>query len=833
MKKRYILVAFAVLASALTGCSNDTVTNKQVERVPNKEVSYSGSDYVTISESDEMALLLEPSTGNIRWQNKKTGTYYETKLTDQGLADTDTLSDLVVNYFSGKDSDKYSSTSEMNSYDYGVCMNTMSYEELEDGVRIVYDISSDTVTYKDFPAYISEERMNDLILQYLDDKGKKAVLNQYRLTSSGIYARKTNKEQPLAGMVAPQLYNYFYTEGHYTYDELAIDNAEHGKEDETPVKQSVVVSVDYYLDGNDLIVRIPTGEIQSNKEYPLKSLEVLPYFLSTDRTDGYLFVPDGSGALIYLDNHKLQEYQFSARYFGGDVLMGVDNYEASPVMMTLPVYGIKTGDAAVLGIIEQGAEVATLETYINGYYSGIPLTRTSLSFAIRDEQTVASYSDSATPFTLKKTSDDYYSDDIQIRYCFLADEDADYTGMAKAYQNYLLEQDALAQNSMEDQAPLFVELLGLIDKQKYFLGIPYEGTEVLTTFSQAQEILTDLESRGIQNMKVDYDGIVNGGINQRAISKVEVTKELGGQQGLKKLQSVAQSLGATIYPNVNLQTLSTSKGLNKNHKSFLLSGELAQRYSYDLIENKAKKASKYPTYIVSPTYMTNYIEAFETSYQTLGMNTLASDDFMTFIAANYKKGEQVSMTNAIPYYMDSLELLSGNHNLMLSNPISLAYRNVTYVTDVPTENSGLKILDASVPFVQMVLDGYVTYSSEKVNQDTKDLNDDLMKAMETKSALKFTFMSADTTVLQDTTNNDVFMAEYSTWSDIIGDYYEEYNAFYQVVKDATIVEHELIDRNENLVKVTYSNGIKAYFNYSDIDVVMDGRTVSAHTYVYQ
>lgn len=831
MKKRYYMIGLAVLVCAFTGCSKDTASDKQVERVPGEALTLSGSDYVTVGESDSMELLIEPTSGNIRWKNKQTGKYYETKLVDDGLTDTETLSDLVVNYFSGKESDKYSTTSQMNSYDYGVQMDTMSYESIENGVRVVYDICSDSVTYKDFPAYISEERMNDLILQYLDDKGQKAVLKQYRLTSKGIYARKTNKDQPLSGMAAPQLYNYFYTEGHYTYDELEADNAEYGKEDETPVKQSVIVSLDYYLDGDDLIVRIPTGEIQSNPEYPIKSLEVLPYFLSSDSTDGYLFVPDGSGALIYLDNTKLQEYQFSSRYYGGDILQNAETYNSTPSYMAMPVYGIKSDDTAVLGIIEKGAEVATLETYISGYFSGVPLSRASLNFAIRDDQTVASYSDSSTPYTLKKTSDDYYSDDIQIRYCFLEDDQADYSGMANVYKEYLNKNEAIAKNEVEDQAPFYVELLGEIDKEKYFLGIPYEGTVTLTTFKQAKEILSDLASKGIGNIKVDYDGIVNDGINQRPVSKVNVASDLGGKSGLKSLMTYAESIGATVFPNINLQTVSTSKGLSKNNKSFFLSGDIGQIYSFNLVSQAARKADKYATYIVSPTYLTEYVNKFQSSYKKLGIDSLASDDFMTFIAANYKKGENFSMTNAIPYYVEALDELSKNQTLMLSNPINLAYKSVNYITDVPTTNSELKILDAAVPFMQMVLDGSVNYSSEKLNNGTKDLTKDVMKAIETKSALKFTFMAADTSTLEDTTANDIFMAEYSTWSDEVQGYYNEYNDFYQKVKDATIVKHEIMNRNTDTIMVTYSNGVQVYLNYGDADAVINGVTVRANSYI--
>ena len=48
-----------------------------------------------------------------------------------------------------------------------------------------------------------------------------------------------------------------------------------------------------------------------------------------------------------------------------------------------------------------------------------------------------------------------------------------------------------------------------------------------------------------------------------------------------------------------------------------------------------------------------------------------------------------------------------------------------------------------------------------------------------------------------------------------------------------ITEHELYDRNEYLRVVTYSNGAKVYFNYSDVDETIDGVSVPALSYVIQ
>lgn len=815
----------------LTACSNDTTVSKEpVERVPGTAVEYTGSDYITVAESDNRYLKLNPSTGTFRLEDKETGYYVESNMANvDGISDNTAISDYVYTYYSGSANDKYASYTTMDSYNYAVLNDTLSYEELENGVCMVYSLGSDAITYKDFPTWITEERMNELVLQYLDDSQTKVLNGAYNLSNTGVYVRKYSETNQLKGLGATELYRIFYEVGHYTYEELEYDAQEHDKMDDLPNRQNIQFSVDVYLDGDDLVVELPVEEMSYELDNPLRDITFLPYMMSSNSTDGYFFVPDGSGALIYLDNNYTG-YQYSARYYNGDILTNATTYTSFKNEMTLPIYGMKSDDMAVLGIIEEGAEVATLNTAVNGTSSAVPYARTYLTFTVRDVETTASFVGATTKYTQRMTSDDYFADTIRVRYRLLTGEDANYSGMAKSYQDYLKEQEVLTEAEAEEDAPIFVNLLGEIDKTKYFLGVPYDGKVSLTTFSQAQEILESLTENGVKNMKVQYTGLANSGLNQRAVESVKVSSDLGGTSGLTSLASYIDSIGAELYPDFQLQTAYTDKKLSKSERSFFITGEVAQIYNFDLVTNTAELSEKFPLYVISPTYISDYIAKFSNSYKKLGISGLSSSDFMTFISANYKKGENLSMTNAKSAYEEALETLS-DYKLVLKNPIVDAYSAVDYVTDLPRGNSGLRALDASVPFTQLVLNGCVTYTTEALNSSTSDIWEDLMRAMETKSALKFRFIAADTTILQDTTVDDIFMSEYSLWESKIGAYYEEYNEFYQTVKDATIVSHEILDRNDKHVKVVYSNGVTIYLNYDEEDAVLDGVSVGAQSYV--
>lgn len=852
MKKRLLFTSAAVAALCLTllggcGSGDKTVQEDDVSYWENQQYdTFSGSDFVEISQSGGMKLLLEPSTGTVRWLDTATGAYHDSNMSHVAdyVANDAQKSDVVVRYFSGtKNNDKtFYSTAAYDSYSMSVSRGQMAFQKIENGVRVVYTLGTTDISYKNFPRTISDERYNELVLQYLDASQKDmATKTYYNQLADGSWGRMSSASNPLRGLAAQQLYSIFYEVGHYTEEELYADLEEIGADaDEYPSNLMIRVPIDYYLEDGCMMVKVDTSLLETGKDNPINQLTLVPYFLTSDPTmdqeEGYMFVPDGSGALIYLDSTKTRELHFGARYYGGDPQLNATTYSSVDNDLMMPVFGMKTHDATVFGIIEEGAEVATLDAYISGTDAGENFSKLKLTFDIRSQFILASgASNNSGAFTMGKASTDVYDGNITIRYYWLG-RDADYVDMANCYSKYLEEQGVLKAEATETEAPFYVELLGSTDKTKYFAGIPYEGTQILTDFSQAKEILEELTESGVRNMKVIYSGMINGGMNQRSLnSGVKIVSGMGGKSGLKKLVSYADSVSAQIFPNVRLQTAYTKTKMNSDMTAWNLVNERAQIYSFDPVQHQAKTGDDedYPLYIVNPYYLEKYWAKVKKSYTSkTGLTTMASDDLYTFIGTNYRYNQASSSTGA-ELMAAAASGLTEEMTLMLSNPASPAYAYSSYLTDIPTDNSGMRVLDASVPFMQIVLDGYKTYSSESLNRESTDVYVNFMQAIEGKSIPKFTFMYEDSYLLEGTEQENYFAVDYSYWRERIGAYYQEYSAFYNKVKDATIVGHEIYDRNEKLRIVTYSNGVRICFNYSDAEENIGGVTVPAFSYVIQ
>ena len=144
----------------------------------------SGNEFVKVGENGKMQLLVNPSTGTIRWMDTSTGVYQDSNMIHDENLETKTnaeQSDLIIRYFNGStNSNKlYEATASYDSYSMASSRGQLSYQLMDNGVRILYTLGNDDVTFQFFPPKISDERMQDLVMQYLTEDEIKKVESRY------------------------------------------------------------------------------------------------------------------------------------------------------------------------------------------------------------------------------------------------------------------------------------------------------------------------------------------------------------------------------------------------------------------------------------------------------------------------------------------------------------------------------------------------------------------------------------------------------------------------------------------------------------------------------
>ncbi|MDE5865942.1 MAG: hypothetical protein K2H31_05010, partial [Lachnospiraceae bacterium] len=220
-------------------------------------------------------------------------------------------------------------------------------------------------------------------------------------------------------------------------------------------KIGMTLEVSLLEDG--LMARVADESIKEDGDrYYIGTIAIYPYMGTSylDDKEGYLFVPDGNGALIYLDD---KEGRFNSGYssmiYGNDV--GFTESSATSFLwnrfemvteaeqIIAPVYGIAHTDdrIAYLAVVEEGAMRATIEAHPNGV--SVDYNRAYAKFIERRLYTQPT-SNNSTGGSLHLSESERSHSDLQIRFLFMSGDKANYAGMANAYRNYLINNGTLS-----------------------------------------------------------------------------------------------------------------------------------------------------------------------------------------------------------------------------------------------------------------------------------------------------------------------------------------------------------------------------------------------------
>ncbi|MBP5662077.1 MAG: hypothetical protein J6X30_02855 [Clostridia bacterium] len=618
---------------------------------------------------------------------------------------------------------------------------------------------------------------------------------------------------------------------------------------ETPSK-TFWIPVDYILTENGLRVSVPSDEIQyDSTEFALISINLLQYFGSASEQDeGYIFVPDGSGAIINFNNGKTN--------IGDAVrlqLYGLDDGREKAVKpylnqpASLPVFGIKNGNSALFAVIESGDTNATIIADIagksieNNAYTDASGAHIQQYVKDRNRcyaQFRLTEYEEMTFATSSKTSRIYQNEinsaDLTIHYTILSEDKADYNGMAEYYRDYLVQKGVLKKTDIQS-IPFHLELVGAYAHNTAFLGVPYTEMRALTTFEQAREILEKLSEAGIKNVAVNYRAWANDGLMNSVYNKINVLGALGGKNALQELNEYAESLGIRIYYETEMGLVYKDKMFDGYSEltdaSRLVTRDIAYHNQYYVnwnIINGGQRAT-----IVSPSKIYNiFAENNKGSNAVKVMNDLEKlkiqnvslGSLSTNLPGNYKLKDFYDREKTAQTYAAVAELFGEKLGVMTkgANSYMLAYTDSIF--EISNTSSRFNLADLSIPFYQMVIHGYLPYSGEPINLNG-DARKTFLEAVEAASGLYYRWCYVPNDEVKDLLFDGMYSLNYNSWIDQAIAYYKEYNDLLASTAGETIVKHEVLDENVN--RVTYSDGTTVIINYRAEDyITSDGTRVA-------
>lgn len=405
--------------------------------------------------------------------------------------------------------------------------NKAVYEQLREYMANIQKLLS-YYALKDPTDLIDSDRKKDqeaLADMYKNYPITKEGVSVYVYSSSATNAQTENAQKRIASGIIQK----YCPE--YTFAMMYKAEADCKYVDKSAQKPVFRCALEYtFNEDGSLSARLPASSITFDESvYTLESITPLKYFGCGNMTnDGYIFYPDGSGAVIKFEDFynepadKKINLSLSSQIYGYDYCYSKIT-GAHREQITMPVYGLVsetlansttknlflTEDKVTNGffaIIEEGSSLANLE-----FKSGGVSHRFATAYALykpypSDEYDLSDTISVGSLGTYTIVSDSKYTGSYVTRYVMLTDEEvgkevygenafykSGYVGMAAYYRDYLKKNGVLsALEVASTDLPLYIEVLGAMDIIDRFLTFPVTKSIPLTTFDDVAKMYEEL-----------------------------------------------------------------------------------------------------------------------------------------------------------------------------------------------------------------------------------------------------------------------------------------------------------------------------------------------------
>lgn len=585
-------------------------------------------------------------------------------------------------------------------------------------------------------------------------------------------------------------------------------------------KVDICLKAKVTLEADHIAFSVEDSSIQETGENYISSVYFMPFLGSTqeDQSDGYLFVPDGSGALLRYQKAAKYLKSYSERVYGLDyaidTLNELNDLDSNrPVeflkpenTVTMPVYGLTLGvdREAVFGRIASGDSYA----YINASPAGqtVCYNWVSASFLYRQVYSQPISKNGAGVPVVQK---DPNAVNPLLEVYFLSGEDANYSGMARLYADILTE-EGLLQNNLLDSAPQVALDFVAADIEE---GLLANSTKEISSLSYITDSVKRLESANIDHIALTVKGWQKGGLSGYTKSAVYQDTELGSFESLAQLQTQLENGGGTLLLYSD-PLRGTELQVSSRHDVGITLSQSPIK-----MESLVEEAFLKDVWYLKPELAMSYLQKQTDAVKGYGLG-LAIDGG-NLLYGEYLVGEFVSREDMKDRLTASYQNMAASGGLTLFNPNQYLLKVTSVYRNTPVSGSQDLYETDSVPFLQLVLSGNMTMIAPYANHGFYS-KIDLLKSIEYNVYPSYLLTEADNLDLAQTTLADESSTKFTNWEATIEASYKFVTDVLKQVEGKRMLAHTRV--NETVFAVTYENGT-VYVNYGGADYALDAATV--------
>lgn len=596
---------------------------------------------------------------------------------------------------------------------------------------------------------------------------------------------------------------------------------------------NVYIPVQYTLTEDGFQAEIVTSEIKGVGSNPflVVSASLLPYFGAGDLEDeGYLFVPDGSGALIDFNNNKQTNQEYYSLVYGDNPALTKTSQTTVQQKATLPVFGAKVNDHAFFGVVVSGEQCAgiaaatsLMDSSYNHVYTRAVLREYTLkynkgNFWAKGDSHAVAYSEDLTE-----------GENYTVRYFFLEGEDANYTGMSKFYKDYLKQGNLIKDSELADKKYAVIDLVGAVSIEKYVVGIKMPVVTALTTYNEVCEIVKELKSQGVENLIINYIGALDGGLNNKIYTAVSPESVLGSKKEFKEMVSYLESEGVLLFLEANpVDLYNDGNGFTGNGDSVkTFFDDYAFQYLYELDTNKNIASSRWR--LLRPRLASEVAKDFAESAKKWEVEQISLARIGEYLYSDYvEDNNSISKKSVLKLWHETLTDVSENSKYLMlhgGNAYCTPYADV--ITNVSDCFSDYDLQDRSIPFYQMTFQDDILLTADGLNT-TVDYEYAFLKTLETGTSLKFNLIYGDVSNLVGTEYNTMVSYSYEYWKSAVVEKYAELQQVAAQFAGKEIVGHEQLE--EDVAMTVYESGA-LIVNYGTEAYTYNGQQVAPRSYL--
>lgn len=480
-----------------------------------------------------------------------------------------------------------------------------------------------------------------------------------------------------------------------------------------------------------------------------------------------------------------------------------------------------------IAVIEAGESLGRIQTYHLGQQAEYATLITSFNPKPKDSYDIADSISVTSSHKWTVVSNRKYTGNIRIHYQMLTDAtkgeairasakaaggdyryyEASWLGMAEAYRDYLIANKVLRKIEAEEltsDIPLYMEVFGAIKTQTTIATIPVNVMTPLTTFENVLTMYNQLSANGVQNVNFKLTGFANGGMYSTMPSKVKWESKVGGRSGFRKLIKEAKAIKEAdananlgIYPDFDFaysQKNTSTDSLNLKKDAVKT---IDNRYSSKRIYSATKQS--YVSFFqlaISPSRYSKFYTKLMKNYGKYDIQTMSVGSLGNALNSDFDEDDPYNREDSKDFTMKAFADLSEKYSLMTDSGNAYTWAYVDHIVNADIDSSRYTKSSASVPFLGVVLHGYIQFAGAPLNQEG-DPEYMILKSVENGAGMYFILSYQNTSELKE----DVYLSryysiDYSIWKEDLISYYKTLNDLLRDVQTKVIIDHKFLNYNE-------------------------------------